>query len=169
MVIPTDKPFTVEGRAGVYLYRVDNDTLYDITDPDNWQVKCDGRAECDELTCIVRNQAKLTFHLLNGSCMPTKLFSAMSTDEKIMHIKACVKEARLDCANDGIANTEVLDFFDYWVPWLVDEIKTLRNGAAHAIPLIDAAVVWQRDCTCGIGRNCEPCKALRYATTGTLI
>jgi len=57
----------------------------------------------------------------------TELFEDKSTDEKIEYIKERVVEARQDCLEQNIYNAEILDFFDYWVPWLISEIQLSKE------------------------------------------
>ena len=56
-----------------------------------------------------------------------KLFNDMNSNEKIAHIENQIIETREHCDSMNIFNAEVLDFLDYWVPWLLDEIERLKE------------------------------------------
>jgi len=53
-----------------------------------------------------------------------KLFGDMTFTERLDHIQTCCKDG-VECIQNrgGSDRAEVADMFDYWVPWMLKELK----------------------------------------------
>ena len=57
----------------------------------------------------------------------TKLFEDMNRAQKIEHIEKCCTEALNKIRVRAIVLADILDVWDYWIPWLLDDVKKRRK------------------------------------------
>jgi len=50
-------------------------------------------------------------------------FEEMTILQKCDHIEKCCKDAEKEIVGEGIVLADVIDVFDYWIPWLLNEVK----------------------------------------------